>query len=91
MKGEIYSLRDLEALPNWRATFQHVVSLGSQPRAVCLLKRVGAVGYQWKMPEQAHVELADVDRLHEAVAAGRLTLVRGRMPARPRRPAAMQA
>ena len=79
MKGERYSLRDLEGMDNWRATIRHVVALGSPPRFVCLMKKKDT-GYFWKMPDNAHVEDANLDTLREGIATGRLVLVSGKLP-----------
>jgi len=82
MQGEIHTLKQLENMDNWRATLRHVVSLGSPPRFVCLMKKQGKkqVGYLWKMPTKEHVEDANISTLQEALNNGRLVLVKGNLP-----------
>lgn len=80
MQGEIYTLKNLEKMVTWRATFRHLVSLGSPPRMVCLMKKTKEVGYLWKMPERGYVEDANTDKLQEALDSGRLVFVKGTLP-----------
>ena len=78
MDGEIYSREALEELPNWVGTFRHCISIITE-HVVCLMKQPKK-GYWWKTPGKPIVTEANLDRLQEAIKAGRMELVDGRMP-----------
>lgn len=83
MNGEIYTLKQLEGMDNWRATFYHIIGMSTpmDDRAtVCLMKNMHGAGYFWKMPGKSTLEICDLKRLQEAISIGRLSLKKGTLP-----------
>lgn len=80
--GAVYTRRQLEAMPIWRATFRCIIAHASPlDRYVCLLKKPGKEpGYLWKMPGMRSLEVVNLIRMQESLLAGRLQLVRGKLP-----------